>query len=299
MSDLYQEYTNLLADVSTMLQAWQQTGSRLLPMGQLPGLTAETPVTEGGARPVAQARPNPVRPVTPVAPAINPAARPVSVPRPVSEVIAQGTVARTPVEAPREAPKMAAAWERFTKEPADLLAQLRQEEANCRRCARWQGRSHLVFGSGSPRSRLVIIGAPPNNEEEMQDKLFIGAEGEMLDKMLQGVLELSREEVFVLPAVMCRSKSALGILEIEACRPLLQKQIEIIKPRCVVVMGPEAMQFLGPSATRGIWASMGSIPAMPTYHPAEIIANVAHKRPTFNHLKEVKERMGQMPLFGV
>lgn len=298
MSDLYQEYTNLLADVSAMLQAWQQTGSRLLPIGQLPGLTPETPIAGGGG---VQTRPNPLRPVTPVAPAITPAVRPVSVPRPVSEVIAQGPrpVAEAPRELPREAPKMAAAWERFTKEPGDLLAQFRQEEANCRRCARWQGRSHLLFGSGSPRSRLVIIGPPPTPEEEMQDKLFIGPEGEMLDKMLQGVLGLNREDVFVLPAVMCRSKSVLGIIEVEACRPLLQKQIEIIKPRCVVMMGPEAMQILGPSAARGVWASMGSIPAMPTYHPSEIITNAAHKRPAFNHLKEVKERMGQMPLFGV
>jgi DNA polymerase len=155
-----------------------------------------------------------------------------------------------------------------------------------------------LYGQGSPRADLVVLISSPTEEEEYHRQFLMGPAGEMFDNMLTKVLQTSREKVYLLPALLCRGKGKLNPAEVEACRPLIEKQIEIIAPKVVLAMGPEAIALLGTEIRRGEWAKIGNAEVMPTWHPAEILADANRKRPTFQHLQLVQARLGQVPLVG-
>ena len=89
--------------------------------------------------------------------------------------------------------------------PAEALAALEKAVQGCRKCKLCEGRSTVVFGSGNPRAELVVIGEGPGADEDAQGLPFVGRAGQLLTKMLEArKVELSRDEVYICNAVMCR-----------------------------------------------------------------------------------------------
>jgi uracil-DNA glycosylase len=129
--------------------------------------------------------------------------------------------------------------------PGAELAAFGAAVAECTRCALAQGRTQVVFGSGSPTADLMFVGEAPGFHEDKQGIPFVGAAGQLLGKLLGGI-GLTREDVFVANVLKCRPPGNRDPQpdEIEACESHLFRQIELIRPKVVATLGNFATKLL-------------------------------------------------------
>lgn len=200
---------------------------------------------------------------------------------------------------------------------SDRISLLREEATRadaCRRCKIGSERRHNVYGEGDSCAQLMVIGEGPGETEDQLGRPFVGRAGELLNKML-GAIGLAREEVYICNVVKCRATlaTAYGLKnrapdpqEIANCRPFLERQIEIIRPRMILLLGaPAAKSFLGSSfqitKMRGRWYDGPfETPMMVTFHPAYVLRQTggeidAVKRMVWNDLKQVRARLDDPP----
>lgn len=180
---------------------------------------------------------------------------------------------------------------------ASALAQLGERARECRACRLAEGRRQVVFGSGNPNADLMFVGEGPGAEEDRQGLPFVGPAGELLTKII-GAIELTREQVYVANVVKCRPPQNRDPLpdEVVACRDYLREQIRLVRPRVIVALGRIAAQSLlgrvGSLASfRGAWHVCEGVPLRVTYHPAALLRDAAYKRPTWEDMKVVRERL--------
>jgi DNA polymerase len=131
-------------------------------------------------------------------------------------------------------------------EPAGLtLAEYGAEVAGCTRCALAKGRTQVVFGSGPPNADLMFVGEAPGFHEDKQGVPFVGAAGQLLNKLLGGI-GMNRDDVWVCNVIKCRPPGNRDPQqeEIEACEPHLWKQIELIQPKVIATLGNFATKLL-------------------------------------------------------
>jgi DNA polymerase len=177
------------------------------------------------------------------------------------------------------------------------LAALAEEAAACTRCALHAHRTRSVFARGNPDAELVFVGEGPGQNEDLQGLPFVGAAGQLLDKMI-AAMGFARDDVYVCNVVKCRPPNNRTPLppEMDACARFLGAQLEIVRPRCIVALGRTAGQGLGcftaeTRGWRGVWAEWRGIPVMPTYHPAYLLRNAEMKRPVWEDLQQVMARL--------
>ncbi len=130
-------------------------------------------------------------------------------------------------------------------ERAAALRAHAEDTATCTRCALAQGRTQVVFGSGSPNADLMFVGEAPGFHEDQQGIPFVGQAGKLLDTLLGGI-GLTRADVFVANVLKCRPAGNRDPLpeEIAACEPHLFRQIELIEPKLVATLGNFATKLL-------------------------------------------------------
>jgi len=201
-----------------------------------------------------------------------------------------------------EAPP-AAAGDATPSDAAGRTARLRElgsEVASCERCRLWRDRKSVVFGSGDSDADLMFVGEGPGAEEDRQGLPFVGPAGALLTKMIEAI-DLSRDAVYITNVVKCRPPGNRDPLpdEAGACRGYLERQIELIRPRVIVALGRVAAQaLLGNDLPlgrmRGRWATVLGVPTMVTYHPAALLRNRAWKRPTWEDLQAVRDRLKEL-----
>ena len=155
------------------------------------------------------------------------------------------------------------------------LGQLAHEASSCTRCALAEGRSTVVFGSGDAGARLMFVGEGPGAEEDRQGLPFVGRSGKLLDRLLAEEGGLPRERCYIANVVKCRPPENRDPLpgEIEACRPYLDQQLDLIAPAVVVTLGRfSAHLLLGTTEPitklRGRVFPFRSGVLIPTLHPA-------------------------------
>ncbi len=177
------------------------------------------------------------------------------------------------------------------------LAEIREEMGDCRRCKLWRTRKNLVFGEGSPTAALMFVGEGPGAEEDLQGRPFVGAAGQLLNRLLSR-MGLSREEVYIANVVKSRppGNREPEADEIAACLPFLQKQIEAIRPRVIVALGRVAAQALLGTNTpltrlRGTWQKYRDIPVMPTFHPSYLLRFPKERHKTWEDMQQVMKRL--------
>ena len=180
--------------------------------------------------------------------------------------------------------------------PEDALAAQERALQGCRRCKLCEGRSTIVFGSGNPRADLVVIGEGPGADEDAQGKPFVGRAGQLLTKMLASV-ELTRDEIFITNAVLCRPPGNRNPEsdELAACRPFLEAKLGAIQPKVVLALGSVATQALLRTKEpigklRGRLHAFGSAVLVPTFHPAFLLRNPGqeYRRMAWDDLKLAK-----------
>jgi uracil-DNA glycosylase family 4 len=165
---------------------------------------------------------------------------------------------------------------------------------SCEACELAKGRHLVVFGSGHPSADVMFIGEAPGREEDAQGVPFVGAAGELLTKMIEG-MKLDRETVYITNIIKCRppgNRDPLPV-EIAACEPYLLRQIEMIQPKVICTLGRFAAQTLLKSTEsmgrlRGKVYPYNGTKLIPTYHPAALLRNPQWKRPTWEDLKRVR-----------
>lgn len=182
-------------------------------------------------------------------------------------------------------------------EAARELAALATRVADCRQCKLCSTRTQTVFASGPAEARLMLVGEGPGAEEDRQGLPFVGAAGELLNKILAAI-DLRRDEVYVANVVKCRPPGNRDPEpdEVRACRAYLERQIQLVRPEVLVVLGRVAAQaLLGTDASlsrlRGEWHAVQGIPVRVTYHPAALLRNAAWKRPTWEDMQLVRDRL--------
>src|SRR5262245_58990815 len=166
---------------------------------------------------------------------------------------------------------------------------LRQTVAGCRACRLCEGRTQTVFGVGHPRAHCMIVGEAPGENEDRQGEPFVGAAGQLLDRMLPAI-GLTRapaepsQQVYIANTLKCRPPRNRNPEpdELARCSAYLHRQIELVQPRLLLAMGRFAVQTLLDSQEpigrlRGHVHRWRDLPVVVTYHPAYLLRNPADK----------------------
>jgi len=167
--------------------------------------------------------------------------------------------------------------------------------ACCTACVLAETRIKVVFGSGSARAGIVIIGEAPGANEDAQGLPFVGRSGQLLDQLLAAV-GIARSDAYICNVVKCRPPQNRDPRPEEAvtCAPFLRAQLETLRPRVLCALGLHATRWLLPgkepmAKLRGQILEYRGIPTIATYHPAAILRNPRLKDNALADLRHVRE----------
>ena len=180
----------------------------------------------------------------------------------------------------------------------EALAALEAEFKQCVLCALSEKRTQVVFGAGNPDAKLMFVGEAPGYDEDQQGEPFVGAAGQLLTKIIEA-MKLRRSDVYIANCLKCRPPGNRSPLpsEIVTCKPILMRQIEIIRPRFICALGKFAAQtLLGTeepiSRLRGRFFDWNGVKLMPTFHPAYLLRNPADKKLVWEDVQKIMREMG-------
>ncbi|MFQ6120184.1 MAG: uracil-DNA glycosylase, partial [Methanosarcinales archaeon] len=128
------------------------------------------------------------------------------------------------------------------------LQKLHKTIISCKKCPLYKTRRNAVPGEGPANTKIMFLGESPGSKEDVQGKPFVGPAGKVLDQLLKSI-DLDRKKIFITSVLKCRPvigkrNRSPKREEIETCKPYLEKQIEIIKPKVIVTLGNYALQTL-------------------------------------------------------
>jgi len=156
----------------------------------------------------------------------------------------------------------------------DSFKDLYNEALNCKKCTLHNGRTNVVFGTGSEKADIMFIGEAPGYYEDIQGEPFVGAAGKLLNKLLNSA-ELKREQVYIANIIKCRPPKNRDPLaeEIDICKDYLYAQIDFINPQLICTLGNFATKLIlkknvGITSVRGKLFKVGGRLVLPIYHPA-------------------------------
>jgi DNA polymerase len=227
---------------------------------------------------------------------------------PSAEAVRKSGDKAVPAPAPRSQaadgsatePSAVAAEAPDAAERATALEVLGQGVAGCESCRLHETRNKVVFGVGNPDADLMFIGEGPGAEEDRQGIPFVGRAGELLTKIIAAI-EMDRSDVYIANIVKCRPPRNRDPQpdEVAACRGYLESQIELIRPKLIVALGRVAAQTLLGESTplgrmRGHWYLVHGVETRVTYHPAALLRNQGFKRPTWEDMQAVRDRLREL-----
>jgi uracil-DNA glycosylase len=157
------------------------------------------------------------------------------------------------------------------------LEELARETSTCTRCRLSAGRTQVVFADGNPNADLMFIGEGPGYHEDLQGLPFVGAAGQLLNRLL-GEIGLSREDVRITNVVLCRPPGNRDPLpdEIESCKPYLMEHVDLVDPKVICTLGNFATRVIlerpvAISRVRGQRHHWHGRIVIPTFHPAAVL----------------------------
>jgi uracil-DNA glycosylase family 4 len=176
------------------------------------------------------------------------------------------------------------------------LTSLDEVVKKCKKCNLHKTRQNTVFGEGDPDSDIMIIGEAPGREEDEVGRPFIGRAGKLLNEFLKSI-GLNRDLVFIVNTIKCRPPENRDpeIVEINACSDYLDQQINIIKPKVLVLLGKVAAnRLLGEDIPmselrlKKFFIDKYDIPIIVFYHPAYILRSPSQKKKVWDDLQYLK-----------
>lgn len=183
------------------------------------------------------------------------------------------------------------------------LTELRESLAAFQGCPLKHTAMNLVFGDGNPDAAVMFIGEAPGADEDREGRPFVGVSGRLLDRMM-GSIGLDRETAYITNILPWRppGNREPTPAEVAACLPFIQRHIELVAPRALVLVGGTAAKTLlgrkeGIMRLRGRWleyAGRGDsppIPALATFHPAFLLRSPAQKSNAWRDLLLVQKKL--------
>jgi DNA polymerase len=189
---------------------------------------------------------------------------------------------------------------------ANPWQRLQAQVSACSRCELARGRTQTVFGVGDTKAELLVIGEAPGAEEDRQGEPFVGRAGQLLNSMLRAMGN-PRESVYIANVLKCRPPGNRDPKpeEVANCRPYLQRQVELLRPRLMLAVGRIAAQNLLETDTpigrlRGQVHRFGTegTPLIVTYHPAYLLRSPGEKRKAWVDLKFARRELARLRAAG-
>ncbi|VAX11302.1 Uracil-DNA glycosylase, family 4 [hydrothermal vent metagenome] len=177
-------------------------------------------------------------------------------------------------------------------------AALQTRVAQCDLCELHKTRTQTVFGTGSHHADWLIIGEAPDVPEDSQGEAFVGAGGQLLNAMLRA-LDLKREDVYITNSLKCCSQNrAITESEVRCCSSYLQRQIQLLQPKIILILGSTAAQHvlqtnttLGRLRGRVHHFDYSPVPVIVSYHPAYLLSSPLEKRNSWEDLLFAKSML--------
>ena len=179
------------------------------------------------------------------------------------------------------------------------LEMVRKECLNCEKCPLSKTRTNIVFSDGVPNSNLVLVGEAPGYWEDQKGLPFVGKAGQLLDKIFECVGFSRKKDVYICNTIKCRPPENRNPLPEEkaACKEYLDRQLEILKPKIILICGSVALNSLLPEATgitkvRGKWfEGRNGAKMMPIFHPSYLLRNDSREKgsPKWLMWQDIKE----------
>lgn len=171
---------------------------------------------------------------------------------------------------------------------------------SCQRCALATTRTNVVIGVGNKNADIMLVGEGPGYHEDMQGVPFVGAAGQLLDKMLAAI-SLDRNSVYIANVVKCRPPQNRDPLPEEqaACLDYLRCQYLLVRPKILVCLGRIAAKALISSdfritKQRGIWFDKKGCAMIATYHPSALLRDPSKKAEAWEDLKQVRKKLDEL-----
>lgn len=179
------------------------------------------------------------------------------------------------------------------------LEKLKQKCLNCTKCSLSKTRTNVVFSDGIPNNKLVLVGEAPGFYEDKTGVPFVGKAGQLLDKIFASVGLSRKKDVYIMNTIKCRPPNNRDPLPIEkeACREYMEAQLEILKPKIILICGNVALKSLldvpyGITKVRGKWFDgPNGAKMMPIYHPSYLLRNDSKEigSPKWQMWQDIKE----------
>ena len=183
---------------------------------------------------------------------------------------------------------------------SEEMKKLEARCALCGNCPLGATRTKLVFGVGKAPSELMLIGEGPGEQEDLQGEPFVGPAGKLLDDMLE-MIGLDRTRIYIANTVKCRPPMNRDPAqeEMAACRPWLEEQIKLVRPKIIVCLGRIAAQGIMKADLRitrehGIWYEHGGCMYMATYHPSALLRDESKRPEAFEDLVKLRRQIREL-----
>ncbi len=215
---------------------------------------------------------------------------------------AQGEKPEMPKKTVEETPKVTLFGDiKQTLPDADeTIEDIHKDIGNCTRCALHEGRTQIVHSTGNRQADLMFVGEAPGADEDAKGEPFVGRAGQLLNKIIEAI-DMKREDVFIGNINRCRppGNRTPTIAEAETCKPFLLREIAIVRPKIIVVMGNTAMKNLldskeGITKLRGEFQDYYGVKVMPTFHPAYLLRDPRKKREVWEDMKKVRDELNKL-----
>jgi DNA polymerase len=181
----------------------------------------------------------------------------------------------------------------------ETFADIHNDIGECLRCPLHKSRTKIVHSEGNAKARLMFVGEAPGADEDASGRPFVGRAGQLLNKIIEAI-GMKREDVFIGNVNRCRPPQNRTPTHEEAatCKPFLLREIAILRPDVIVVLGNTAMKNLldtkeGITKLRGTFMDYKGIKVMPTFHPAYLLRDSSKKRETWEDMKKVREYLNK------
>jgi len=189
----------------------------------------------------------------------------------------------------------------LSKQPAlsHNLEELKSSVAQCHLCALAKSRKNVIFGAGNLKAKVMFIGDNPGVSEDETGMLFSGKSGELLANMIEKVLLIPKEEVYVTTILKCKTPDNRVPTpeEVACCKPYIMQQIQTIRPQIIVALGSTSFHHLtGEYDTpidkiRGTVLNFGEAKLIPTFHPSFLLRNPSSKKEVFADMLKVRSML--------
>ena len=298
------ELTRLVADVKEQVTYLRELGVESLDASLPEAVSAAAePVKVAKAAPVVRSAPPAKLEIEPPPRRVTSGSRLASLPSLTKRTPAAAKTEledRVPAEAPTKSPDSSSGAALFgdiggLPESSETMEQIWTDIGNCTRCPLHEGRTQVVHTVGNYQADLMFIGEAPGADEDAKGEPFVGRAGQLLNKIIEAI-GMKREEVCIGNINRCRppGNRQPTLPEAHTCKPFLLREIAVIRPKVIVVLGNTALHNLldtkvGITRMRGQFVDYYGVKVMPTFHPAYLLRDPSKKREVWDDIKKVRD----------